>query len=130
MPTPTDPLVARARQYLSVPYVWGGNSPAGLDCSGLVWLVFHQLGLSLPRTAQQQFDATQRVSQAAVKPGDLVFFAQTYPDPANWITHIGIYVGNGDMISAPTIGDVVRVTPVWTGFWGAHYAGAGRVQSR
>ena len=71
-----------ARRYLGVPYVFGGADPAaGLDCSGLVQLVFRQLGIALPRTAQLQYDATTRLSRDQLQPGDLVFFARTYADP-------------------------------------------------
>jgi|SRR5579859_724836 len=116
-----------ARRYLGVPYVFGGSNPAtGLDCSGLVQLVFRQLGVSLPRTAQLQYEATARVTQDQLQPGDLVFFARTYADPHDWITHVGIYVGAGLQINAPTEGQVVSIQPVFGGFWGAHYAGAGR----
>jgi peptidoglycan DL-endopeptidase CwlO len=118
-----------ARRYLGVPYVFGGSNPAiGLDCSGLVQLVFHQLGVALPRTAQLQYDATPRVTQAELQPGDLVFFARTYADPHDWVTHVGIYIGDGLQINAPTEGQVVSIQPVFSGFWGAHYAGAGRVR--
>jgi cell wall-associated NlpC family hydrolase len=116
-----------ARRYLGVPYVFGGSNPAtGLDCSGLVQLVFRQLGITLPRTAQLQYDATVRVPQDQLQPGDLVFFARTYADPHDFITHVGIYVGGGLQINAPTEGQVVSIQPVFSGFWGAHYAGAGR----
>jgi cell wall-associated NlpC family hydrolase len=119
-----------ARRYLGVPYVFGGSNPAtGLDCSGLVQLVFRQLGVSLPRTAQQQFDATARVPQDQLQPGDLVFFARTYADPHDWITHVGIYIGGGRQINAPTEGQVVSIQPVFSGFWGAHFAGAGRARA-
>ena len=75
-------MVDIARRYLGVPYVFGGTNPAiGLDCSGLVQLVFRQLGIALPRTAQQQYNATARVTQDQLQPGDLVFFARTYADP-------------------------------------------------
>jgi cell wall-associated NlpC family hydrolase len=118
-----------ARRYLGVPYVFGGSNPAvGLDCSGLVQLVFRQLGVALPRTAQLQYDATPRVSQAELQPGDLVFFARTYADPHDWVTQVGIYLGDGLQINAPTEGQVVSIQPVFSGFWGAHYAGAGRVR--
>jgi cell wall-associated NlpC family hydrolase len=117
-----------AQRYLGVPYRFGGTSPtSGLDCSALVQLVFRQLGVSLPRTAQLQYEATARVADAQLQTGDLVFFARTYADPHDWITHVGIYIGNGQMINAPNEGDVVRVMPAFAGFWGAHYAGAGRV---
>jgi cell wall-associated NlpC family hydrolase len=121
--------VALARQYLGWPYAWGGASPAtSFDCSGLVQWVYGQLGVALPRTAQAQYDATDRVAESDLRPGDLVFFAQTYPDPAEWITHVGIYVGSGIMINAPQEGDVIKEVPAFDGFWGAHYAGAGRVR--
>ena len=81
---------------------------------------------ALPRTAQQQYDATARVARDQLQPGDLVFFANTYPS-AEPITHVGIYVGDGRMINAPTRATSIREMPVFTGFWGAHYAGAGRV---
>jgi cell wall-associated NlpC family hydrolase len=74
-------LVETARHYLGVKYVFGGVNPAtGLDCSGLAQLVYRQVGLSLPRTAQQQYDATPRVSPEELQPGDLVFFARTYAE--------------------------------------------------
>jgi len=117
-----------ARRYLGVPYVFGGTNPAiGLDCSGLVQLVFRQLGIALPRTAQQQYGATRRIARDELQPGDLVFFARTYSDPNDWITHVGIYVADGQQINAPTTGQVVSIQPIFSGFWGAHFAGAGRV---
>jgi hypothetical protein len=115
-----------ARSYLNVPYVWGGISKSGIDCSGLVMAVYAQLGVTLPHNAQLQYDRSLRIPDSELRPGDLVFFARTYPstDP---ITHVGVYEGNGLMINAPDDGDVVRELPVWSGFWGTHYAGAGRV---
>lgn len=121
--------VDAARRYLGVPYLFGGTNPAvGLDCSGLVQLVYRQIGLNLPRTAQQQYDATRRVAHDDLQPGDLVFFARTYADPHDWITHVGIYIGGGLQINAPTEGQVVSVQPVFSGYWGEHFASGGRLR--
>jgi cell wall-associated NlpC family hydrolase len=109
--------------------VFGGTNPAvGLDCSGLVQLVYRQVGIGLPRTAQQQYDATQRVSRAELQAGDLVFFARTYADPNDWVTHVGIYIGDGLQINAPAEGQVVSIQPVFTGFWGDHFTSGGRAR--
>src|SRR5205814_6967013 len=127
LPTPigTAP-VEIARRYLGVPYVFGGSNPAtGLDCSGLVQLVFRQVGVVLPRTAQLQYAATTRIPRDQLEPGDLVFFARTYADSYDWITHVGIYIGGGMQINAPTDGQVVSVQPVFSGFWGAHLDSGG-----
>jgi hypothetical protein len=127
-PIGTGP-VEIARRYLGVPYVFGGTDPAtGLDCSGLVQLVFRQLGIALPRTAQLQYQATTRVPRDQLQPGDLVFFARTYADPHDWITHVGIYIGGGVQINAPTEGQVVSIQSVFSGFWGAHFDSGGRVR--
>ena len=120
-------VVALAYRQLGMPYVWGGASPqTSFDCSGLVQWVYRQVGVSLPRTAQMQYNATERVPLTDLREGDLVFFEHTYQGER--ITHVGIYVGNGRMINAPTTGDVVREMPIFTDpYWAAHYAGAGRV---
>jgi cell wall-associated NlpC family hydrolase len=119
-------VVAVAGSFLDTPYVWGGASPAtGFDCSGLVQWSYRQVGVALPRTAQQQYDATTRVGREQLRPGDMVFFAQTYPS-AELVTHVGVYAGDGLMVNAPVEGKPISLQPVFTGFWGAHYAGAGR----
>jgi peptidoglycan DL-endopeptidase CwlO len=112
-------VIQRAQTWLGVPYVFGGCSRAGVDCSCLVQNVYAAVGIHLPRVAVDQFNATSPISEP--QPGDLVFFANTY-EPG--ISHVGIYVGNGLQINAPTTGQVVSVAPVFTGYWGAHYAGA------
>ncbi len=129
LPAANANAVDVARRYLGVPYLFGGTNPrVGLDCSGLVQLVYQQLGIQLPRTAQQQYNATVRVGEADLRPGDLVFFARTYPDPNDWVTHVGIYIGGGQQINAPTTGQVVSIQPVFSGFWGAHFIGGGRIR--
>jgi len=90
-----------AARYLGVPYVWGGASPSGFDCSGLVMYVYAQLGISLPHYTVAQWNATQPISQAQMLPGDLVFF--------DGLGHVGIYIGGGQFIDAPHTGAVVRV---------------------
>src|SRR5205814_8747018 len=95
-------VVAVAQQYLGMPYAWGGASPAtSFDCSGLVQWSYAQVGVRLPRTAQMQFDATARVPTDQLQPGDLVFFRNTYYSPGEPITHVGIYLGDGQMVNAP-----------------------------
>jgi cell wall-associated NlpC family hydrolase len=117
-------VVQLAQQWLGVPYAFGGCSTRGVDCSCLVQLVYQRLGINLPRTAADQFAATSRLSRDQLQPGDLVFFANTYMPG---ISHVGIYIGNDQQINAPTEGQAVSIQPVFDGYWGAHYAGAGRV---
>jgi len=105
-----------ATRYLGVPYVWGGESPGGFDCSGLVQYVFAQAGINLPRVAGDQQGVGAVVSRNALQPGDLVFFG----NPAH---HVGIYAGNGTMINAPYTGTVVRYDSINQ----SDYAGARRV---
>ncbi len=103
-----------ALHYLGVPYVWGGASPGGFDCSGLVMYVYEQLGISLPHYTVAQWNATESVSSPA--PGDLVFF--------NGLGHVGIYIGGGQFVDAPHTGSVVRIDSI-SSFGG--YDGARRV---
>lgn len=103
-------VVDIALQYLGVPYVWGGSSPSGFDCSGLVQYVYRQVGVSLPRTSQSQFRTGQHVPADRVdllQPGDLVFFG-TGGDPSR-VHHVGMYVGGGNYVHAPYTGTVVRI---------------------
>lgn len=104
-----DRVVTEARRYLGVPYRWGGTDPAtGLDCSGFTQLVYRDLGVSLPRTSQEQARVgTPVASLAEARPGDLIVL-----DGGG---HVGIYVGDGKMIHSPHTGDVVKISPVWNG---------------
>ena len=105
-------VVAEARRYLGVPYLWGGTDPAkGLDCSGFTQLVYGNLGIDLPRTSSQQATAGRPVANLAeARPGDLVFYDYSSGRPG--IDHVGIYVGDGKMIAAPQAGEVVKVQDV------------------
>ena len=98
-----DQIVATAMKYLGVPYVWGGTTPAGFDCSGLVQYVFAQNGISLPRTTYDQITVVQQVSLVALQPGDLVFWGGASP------YHVGIYIGDGQYIHAPAPGQSVCI---------------------
>jgi cell wall-associated NlpC family hydrolase len=123
----TPAVIGVASAFIGTPYVWGGASPrTGFDCSGLTQWSYAQVGVRLPRTAQMQYDATARVGREQLRPGDLVFFERTYYAPGEPITHVGIYLGDGQMISAPVEGKPISVQPVFTGFWGQHFAGGGR----
>ncbi len=106
-------VVADAAKYLGTPYQWGGTSPStGFDCSGLVQTVFADLGVSLPRTSQEQATSGVAVpSLAQAQPGDLVFFAGS-DGTATSPGHVGIYIGNGQMIDAPQSGSTVQVQAV------------------
>lgn len=105
-------LVAKALEYLGVPYLWGGTDPTkGLDCSGFTQLVYKSQGIDLPRVSAQQATAGRAVpSMAEARPGDLLFFDYSPERPG--IDHVGIYMGDGKMIAAPQPGDVVKIQSV------------------
>lgn len=123
LPGDASDLMRAIQPWMGVPYLFGGTTLRGVDCSAFVQAVFRVLGYSLPRTAQTQYDAVQLVSQPEV--GDLLFFQRTYDSPDR-ITHVGILVAPGIMVSAiePTVGRQSLASP----FWVAHYAGAGRIR--
>jgi peptidoglycan DL-endopeptidase CwlO len=119
-PEPTTHATAAsiAARYLGVPYVWGGAGPSGFDCSGLVMYVYAQLGVSLPHYTVSQWNATTPIPTSSLAPGDLVFF--------DGLSHVGIYIGNGQFIHAPHTGTVVQIASL-SGYWAAHLDGARRV---
>ncbi len=117
-------IVNKAKQYLGVPYVWGGASPSGFDCSGLVYYVLKSLGYSPYRTPADQYRQGTYVSKANLQPGDIVFFHGTY---TSGISHVGIYAGNGQFIHSPNSRSVVSYADLTSGYWANHYYGARRV---
>ncbi len=116
-------LTRSALRFLGVPYVFGGTSTSGFDCSGYVQHVFAMLGISLPRTADAQYDAGHRVT-GGMRPGDLVFF-QTY---AYGASHVGIYLGHDKFVHASSSHGVM-VSSLHDSYWSARYIGAKRILS-
>ena len=117
-------IVDKAKQYLGVRYVYGGASPSGFDCSGLVYYVLTSLGYSSYRTPADQYRQGTYVSKDNLEPGDIVFFHGTY---ASGISHVGIYAGNGQFIHAPNSRSVVSYADLTSGYWANHYYGARRM---
>lgn len=112
--------ISTAKQFLGRPYVWGGSNPStGFDCSGLVQWSYKQAGVSLPRTASQQYLATQRISAGEARVGDLVFFSY-----GSGVAHVGIYLGNNTMIDAQNNGVVIESLD----WWNQYLVGFGRIQ--
>jgi hypothetical protein len=114
--------VALVEQFLGVPYVWGGATPAGFDCSGLVMYVYGMLGIRLPHYSGYQWYAGPRVSRDQLQPGDIVFF---HPS-ANGPQHEGMYIGAGEFIHAPHTGDIVKVSSLYDTQYALSYVGAVR----
>ncbi|MDH2389489.1 NlpC/P60 family protein [Streptomyces sp. HNM0663] len=108
-PKAADSRAAQAVSYaygaLGKPYVWGATGPSSFDCSGLTQAAWRSAGVSLPRTTYTQINAGRRVTRSQLAPGDLVFFY-------SGVSHVGIYIGNGQMIHAPRPGDAVRIAPI------------------
>ena len=118
-------VFATAKKYIGVPYVWGGSSPSGFDCSGFVQYVFQQHGIQLNRTASTQYQHGTYVSRSNLQPGDLVFFQDTY---TTGISHLGIYIGNGEFIHASS-SKGVTISQLSNTYWNSHYYGARRILS-
>ena len=121
-------LVVTAMGFLGVPYRRGGNNvDTGFDCSGFVRAMFEQsVGLILPRSADQQAAATQKIDKTELQPGDLVFFNTM----RRAFSHVGIYVGNGKFIHSPKPGAQVRVEDMQMTYWQKRFTGARRVQGK
>ena len=119
-------IVNEAKKYLGYRYVYGGASPStGFDCSGFVYYVLKQNGYSPYRTPVDQYKQGTYVTKANLEPGDIVFFAGT--GSSNTISHVGIYVGDGQMIHSPNSRSTVSYADITSGYWANHYYGARRM---
>ena len=118
-----EQIVALAKQNLGVPYKWGGTSPSGFDCSGFVYYVLNTLGIKASRTLTTMYAQGTEVAKSELKPGDIVFFKNTYK---TGLSHVGIYVGGGQFIHAPSTGKVVSYADLNSDYYISHYYGAVR----
>lgn len=117
-------IVEYSKNYIGTPYVSGGSSPSGFDCSGFTSYVFKQFGVSLPRTSASQAAIGTPVSRVELMPGDLVFF-NTY----GGISHVGIYVGDDNFIHSTVPGDIVRISSLNTSYYSSRYVTARRIMN-
>lgn len=117
-----DKLMKSTRKYLGTPYVWGGTTPAGLDCSGFTSLVYKEQGIMLPRTSKEQYNIGKSISINNVRPGDLLFF-NTF---GSGVSHVGIYIDDHRMVHASS-SDGVKYTHFNTDYWQKKFIGAKRV---
>ena len=115
-------IISLAKNYMGVPYVFGGTTPYGFDCSGYVQYVFAHAGISIPRTADVQYDFGTPISTTELVPGDLVFF-ETYTYGAS---HVGIYLGDGNFIHASSSRGVT-ISSLSQAYYSSHYIGARRI---
>ncbi|KIL42401.1 hydrolase Nlp/P60 [Gordoniibacillus kamchatkensis] len=117
-------LIADTSTYNGVPYVWGGTTPSGFDCSGFVYFMFNKFGVAMPRsTSSELFQTGFAVGRSALQPGDLVFFSDNQDGT---VSHVGFYVGGGSFIS-PTRSAGVKIQSLDNSYWGPRYLGARRV---
>jgi len=118
-------VMNEALKYQGWKYVYGGSNPnTSFDCSGLTQWCYGKAGISLPRTAQAQYDATQHIPLSQAQAGDLVFFHSTY-NTSDYVTHVGIYVGNNQMYHA---GNPIGYTDLTSAYWQQHIICAGRIK--
>lgn len=122
-PTTSSNIIDIAQQYIGVPYVWGGTTPSGFDCSGFTQYVFRQYGYSISRIATSQYNDGTYVSYDNLSSGDLVFFVNTYA--TNGISHVGIYIGGGQFIHCANGG--VKISSLSETYYSSRYYGACRI---
>ena len=125
-----EEAAALALSYLGTPYVWGGASPKGFDCSGFTLYIFAQFGYSFPHSATSQwFNCGEYVERADLQPGDLVLFADPSRSAGKACSHVGIYIGNGEFVhaSSGSAGKYVRISSLTEGYYSRYYKGAKRI---
>ncbi len=123
-PAPKPDAAAVAMRQLGAPYRWGGQSPSGFDCSGLVRYSYGKVGISLPRTTRDQRSATQLVGYSSATRGDLLFFRT---GEKGW--HVGIYLGAGKFVHAPSSGKTVTTGSMDNPYYREHLVDVRRVRS-
>ncbi len=117
-------IVEEARQFLGLPYLWGGTSGWGFDCSGFMFRLYQSQGIAIPRDASEQAATGLAVQKENLQPGDLLFFAKD--KLAERIHHVGMYIGNGQMIHSPNSKSLIRIEAFEAGIYGEEYWGARR----
>lgn len=118
-------IITAAKSYLNVPYRYGGVNRAGIDCSALVQKAFAATGIAVPRTAYSQYQSSVKLDKKALKPGDLVFFRIKRNRP---VSHVGIYLGNNQMLHASQASKRVRVVDLNKQYWQQRFVAGGRLQ--
>jgi cell wall-associated NlpC family hydrolase len=116
-------LIQTAFDFLGVPYRYGGSDPSGFDCSGLMQWVFARHGMTLPREARDQYLLGREIDLGDVKPGDLIFFETV----SRGASHVGMVIGEGRFIHAPSSRGVVRVEPYTANYWIRRFVGVRRI---
>ncbi len=117
-------IANKAKEFLGTPYVWGGTSPSGFDCSGFAQYIHKVCGYNISRTCTTQLNDGTYVAYSDLLPGDLVFFERTYTDG---ISHVGIYIGGGEFIHAGNSGTGVIISSMYSDYYSSRYATARRI---
>lgn len=112
-------IVANAKSFQGVPYLWGGTTPSGFDCSGFVQYVYKQNGISIPRNSRSQSTAGTHIHPKEAQPGDLIFF---YGEVKGHVSHVAMYIGNGEFIHAPCTGKTISISTIKKEkYWGKRF---------